>query len=47
MAETQQVIIEFITNDEQLESSIDKLEKTGVIDIQLSNKKKKNHNLTT
>lgn len=37
MAETQQVIIEFVTNDEQLESSIDKLEKTGAIDSKLAN----------
>lgn len=37
MAETQQVIIEFITNDEQLESTIDKLEKTGAIDSKLAN----------
>lgn len=36
MAETQQVIIEFVTNDEQLESSIDKLEKTGAIDSKLA-----------
>jgi len=37
VAETQQVIIEFVTNDEQLESSIDKLEKTGAIDSKLAN----------
>lgn len=36
MAETQQVIIEFVTNDEQLESTIDKLEKTGAIDSKLA-----------
>lgn len=36
MAETQQVIIEFVTNDEQLESSIDKLEKTGAVDSKLA-----------
>lgn len=34
--QTQQVIIEFVTNDTQLESSIDKLEKTGVIDSKLA-----------
>jgi len=36
VAETQQVIIEFVTNDEQLESTIDKLEKTGAIDSKLA-----------
>lgn len=36
MAEIQQVIIEFVTNDEQLDSSLDKLEKTGVIDSKLA-----------
>lgn len=36
MAETQQVIIEFVTNDDQLESTIDKLEKTGAIDSKLA-----------
>lgn len=36
MAETQQVIIEFITNDEQLDSAINKLEKTGAVDSQLA-----------
>jgi hypothetical protein len=37
VAETQQVIIEFITNDEQLDSAINKLEKTGAIDSQIAN----------
>ena len=37
MAETQQVIIEFITKDEQLDSSVDKLEKAGAIDAELAN----------
>lgn len=37
MAETQQVIIEFVTNDEQLDSAINKLEKTGAVDSQLAN----------
>lgn len=36
MAETQQVIIEFITKDEQLDSSVDKLEKAGAIDAELA-----------
>jgi hypothetical protein len=36
VAETQQVIIEFVTNDEQLDSAIDKLEKTGAIDSKLA-----------
>jgi hypothetical protein len=37
VAETQQVIIEFVTNDEQLDSAINKLEKTGAIDSQIAN----------
>lgn len=37
MAETQTVVIEFITNDEQLDSAINKLEKTGAVDSQLAN----------
>lgn len=37
MAETQQVIIEFITQDAQLDSAIDKLESTGAIDSKLAN----------
>lgn len=36
MAETQQVVIEFITNDEQLDTALNKLEKTGAIDSQLA-----------
>lgn len=36
MAETQTVIIEFITQDEQLDSAIDKLEKTGAVDSKLA-----------
>ncbi len=36
MAETQQVIIEFVTNDEQLDSAISKLEKTGAVDSKLA-----------
>lgn len=36
MAETQQVIIEFITKDEDLDSAINKLEKTGAIDAELA-----------
>lgn len=36
MAETQQVIIEFVTKDDQLEATIDKLEKTGAIDSKLA-----------
>jgi hypothetical protein len=36
VAETQQIIIEFVTNDDQLESSIDKLEKTGAIDSKIA-----------
>lgn len=36
MAETQQVIIEFITNDEQLDTAINKLEKTGAVDTALA-----------
>lgn len=36
MAETQQVIIEFITKDEQLDSTVDKLEKAGAIDSELA-----------
>jgi hypothetical protein len=36
VAETQQVIIEFLTNDEQLDSAISKLEKTGAVDSRLA-----------
>lgn len=36
MAETQQVIIEFITKDEQLDSTVNKLEKAGAIDAELA-----------
>src|ERR1051325_750034 len=36
MADVQTVVIEFVTNDEQLESTIDKLEKTGAIDSKLA-----------
>lgn len=36
MAETQQVIVEFIIQDEQLETAIDQLERTGVIDAKLA-----------
>lgn len=36
MAETQQVIIEFVTKTGQLDSAIDQLEKTGVIDTKLA-----------
>jgi hypothetical protein len=36
VAETQQVIIEFVTNDDQLDSAISKLEKTGAVDSKLA-----------
>lgn len=36
MAETQQVIIEFIADYDQLDSAIDKLEKTGAIDSKMA-----------
>ncbi len=36
MAETQTVLIEFLTNDEQLDSAISKLEKTGAVDSKLA-----------
>jgi hypothetical protein len=37
MADVQTVVIEFVTNDEQLDSAINKLEKTGAVDSQLAN----------
>lgn len=37
MAETQQVIIEFLTNTDQVDTAINKLEKTGAIDSKLAN----------
>lgn len=37
MAETQQVIIEFVTDTAQVDTAIDKLEKTGAIDSKLAN----------
>lgn len=36
MAETQQVIIEFVTDDAQLDTAINKLEKTGAVDSKLA-----------
>lgn len=42
MAETQQVIIEFITETGQLDSAIDQLEKTGAIDSKLAQEFKRN-----
>jgi hypothetical protein len=42
VAETQQVIIEFLANDEQLDSAINKLEKTGEVDSKLAQDFKKN-----
>lgn len=42
MAETQQVIIEFIAETGQLDSAIDQLEKTGAIDSKLAQEFKRN-----
>jgi hypothetical protein len=36
MADVQTVVIEFVTNDEQLDSAINKLEKTGAVDSKLA-----------
>lgn len=42
MAETQTVIIEFVTDDAQLDTAINKLEKTGAVDSKLAQDFKKN-----
>lgn len=42
MAETQTVIIEFLTDDVQLDTAINKLEKTGAVDTKLAQDFKKN-----
>lgn len=42
MAETQTVIIEFVTDDAQLDTAINKLEKTGAVDAKLAQEFKKN-----